>query len=373
VSRPVDAHAVILAGGRGTRFWPLSRADRPKQLLDLTGEGSLLALTLDRLDPLIPPRRQWIITNESLVDAVAEHAPRVPREQIIGEPLGRNTAPAIGLAARLIETRAGDLPFAVLPSDHIITPAESFREVLEFALAFAGEHPWLVTLGIRPTRPETGYGYIETGEPLKASKDAPRAGNSGSAPPVLEVERFTEKPDLPTARAYLAGGRHLWNSGMFAWKASVVAEGLRRHLPATMEALERCVTEEPGTAAFAGALERAYRESESISVDYALLEKAENVAVLPVDFRWNDVGSWPAMRDLWSLDEQGNAVRGEVLALDSADCIVHGPDRFTALLGVNNLVVVQTEDATLVCDADRAQDVRKILEELSRRNRPDLL
>ena len=361
MSGPQEAHAVILAGGRGTRFWPLSRQAHPKQLLDLTGHGSLLALTLDRLEALIPPQRQWILTSAALADTVAEQAPRIPREQIIGEPMGRNTAPAVGLAAQLILARAGDVPFAVLPSDHLIAPARDFQKTMSQALELAYGHDLLLTFGVEPTRPDTGYGYIETGEILEG------------ASPACRVAKFTEKPDVQTARAYLKGGRHLWNSGIFAWRASVVAEGLRRHLPQTMEALGHCAKEDLGTDAFASALEKAYKASDSISVDYALMERAENVAVLPADFQWNDVGQWPAMRDLWARDAQGNSHLGEVLALQSENCIVYGPDRLTALLGVKDLIVVQTEDATLVCDFDRAQDVKMILDELHKMNRDEFL
>ncbi len=367
MSSEIQAHAVILAGGRGTRFWPLSRAAHPKQLLDLTGQGSLLALTLERLEPLIPPERQWILTSADLADAVAEQAPRVPRAQIIGEPVGRNTAPAVALAALLIGERAGDPPFVVLPSDHLISPAEAFRDTLHFALSFAADHSRLVTLGVRPTRPETGYGYIELGARLEEPL------STGDEREIFEVKRFTEKPDRPTAETYLEGGRHLWNAGIFAWRPSVVLDGLRRYLPRTVEALAPCTRSELGTEAFADALEKGYTGSEPISVDYALLEKADNVAVLPVDFQWNDVGSWPAMRDLWPKDAAGNAHRGEILAVDSSGCIVHGRDRLTALVGVENLIVVQTEDATLVCDVERAQEVREVLEELHRRKRSDLL
>lgn len=357
-----DAHAVILAGGRGTRFWPLSRRRRPKQLLSLTPEGPLLAQTVARIEPLIPAERQWILTSHDLVDSCADVVPRVPRRQILGEPIGRNTAPAVALAAALLLERVGDVPFTVLPSDHLISPGERFRATLSRALQLAAQQDVLLTFGVRPDRPETGYGYIEAGGPL--------AGH----PQAMAVRAFTEKPDLPTAQRWLAGGRHLWNSGMFAWRASVVLDGLRRHQPGMAEALlsaARAGT--PGTDAFAAALEDAYQQVPAISIDYALMERAQNAAVLVADFEWNDVGHWLAMRSLWPADAQGNASFGKTVSVDSGDCIVYGPRRTTALVGVRDLVVVDTDDVLLVCDAQRAQDVRRVIEELERSGDRELL
>lgn len=350
------AHAFILAGGRGTRFWPLSRRRRPKQLLDFTGEGSLLALTAERVAPLVPPERQWIITSADLLPAVAEMVEGVPEEHLVGEPVGRNTAPAVALAAALLEEQAGDVPFLVLPSDHLITPGDRYRATLAGALRTVEEHDLLLTFGVPPTRPETGYGYIEVGE-------------SPPVPPrVRRVEAFREKPDAETARSYLEQGGFLWNSGMFAWRTSVVLAGLERHLPELVAAARRVAAAgAPGTSAFASALQGAYESAPTISIDYALMEKAANVGVVPADFVWNDVGHWVAMRELWPSDSAGNAVRGTVVPVDSRRNIVYGPDRVTALVGVENLVVVHTEDATLVCSSERAQDVRKILEQLERR------
>lgn len=361
MSKSPEGHAVILAGGRGTRFWPLSRREQPKQLLDLTGDGSLLALTLERLEPLVPAANQWILTSEVLADKVREQARRVPPEQIIAEPVGRNTACAVGLAAALVQQRAGDVPFAVLPSDHIIAPATEFQDALSRAFEITRNHEVLLTFGVNPTRPETGYGYIEQGEPLAA------------AAPARWVAAFTEKPDLATAKRYLEGGRHFWNSGIFAWRPSVVLDGLNRELPELSASVQSCAAAgEVGTSEFFEALKSTYEDAPSISIDYALMEKAENVVVLPAAFTWNDVGQWVSMRDLWPLDKDGNCSRGEVLALSSRDCVVYGPERLTALLGVENIIVVQTEDATLVCDAKRSQDVRLVLEALQREGREDL-
>jgi mannose-1-phosphate guanylyltransferase/mannose-6-phosphate isomerase len=286
----------------------------------------------------------------------------VPRQQIIGEPVGRNTAPAVALAAAVLLQRVGDVPFTVLPSDHLIAPGERFRATLLQALQLAAERDVLLTFGVRPDRPETGYGYIEAGAAL--------AGH----PQAMAVRAFTEKPDLPTAERWLAGGRHLWNSGMFAWRASVVLAGLRRHQPqAVLPMEEAAAAGAPGTDAFGSALERAYQQAPAISIDYALMERAENAAVLAADFQWNDVGHWLAMRTLWATDAQGNACYGRTVSVDSGDCIVYGPRRVTALVGVRDLVVVHTDDVLLVCDAKRAQDVRRVIDELERSGDQELL
>jgi mannose-1-phosphate guanylyltransferase len=350
-----DAHAFVLAGGRGTRFWPLSRRAKPKQLLDFTGEGPLLALTLERIRPVIPPERQWIITGEDLVDAVRAVAPSLPAEQIIGEPVGRNTAPAVALAAALLESQATESPFVVLPSDHLITPADTFQEDLRTALDVVAASPLLLTFGIEPSRPETGYGYIEAG-------DGMLPGTEGAVRPVAA---FVEKPDRETAARYVATGRHFWNSGMFAWRSDVLLGALREVEPEMVRLAESVAA--AGTEGRRLALEEAYGRMPAVSVDYALMEKARNVVVLPARFSWNDVGHWLAMRDLWTKDSAGNAVRGDVLAVESRDNIVFGEDRLTALLGVSDLVIVQTEDVTLVCAADRAQELRAVLDELNRR------
>jgi len=346
------AHAFVLAGGRGTRFWPLSRRANPKQLLDFTGAGPLLALTLARISAVIPAERQWIITSEELVDSVRALAPAVPAEQIIGEPVGRNTAPAVALAASLLEESAPGSAFLLLPSDHLISPEELFLEDLREALALVEQEELLLTFGIEPSRAETGYGYIE-------ASDAHAGGRA------RVVSAFVEKPDRATAEGYLAAGRYLWNSGMFAWRSDVVLQGLAAHEP-QMVKLAKSVAA-AGTEGRRKALERAYEGMPSVSIDYALMEKAKNVVVLPARFGWNDVGHWLAMRDLWERDAQGNSARGELLAMDSRDNIVLGEGRLTALLGVSDLVVVQTEDVTLVCSAERSQELRDVLDELKRR------
>ena len=346
-------HAFVLAGGRGTRFWPLSVRGRPKQLLDFTGEGTLLALTLERLAPLVPPENQWIITSRELADAVRAAVPQVPPEQVLAEPVGRNTAPAVALAATLLLERDIDAPFAVLPSDHLITPAEEFRARLALAFDHARAHDALITFGVPPDRPETGYGYIETGEAVPDT-DA------------LRVVAFREKPDLKTAGTYVTSGRHLWNSGMFVWRPKVVAAGLAEHAPRILEPILAMVREghDPGTAGFDAAFQKAYDTVSSISIDYALMEHADDVVVLPATFRWNDVGHWVAMRELWPSDPDGNASPNRLVTVDAGGNVVHGPDRLTALVGVKDLIVVSTDRVTMVCPVDRAQDVKQLIERL---------
>lgn len=356
------AHAFVLAGGRGTRFWPLSRHGRPKQFLDFTGEGPLLAMTLDRLDDLVPAAHRWVITGEDLVGPVRAAAPALPEERILAEPVGRNTAPAVALAACLLLRDHGDVPFVVLPSDHLIGPVDRFRALLGQALRLCAEEDVLVTFGVRPDRPETGYGYIEVRDA------APAAGS------VVAVEAFREKPDRATAQAYVDGGRHFWNSGMFAWRASRVVEGLRAHAPEVLVPVEAMVAggTRPGTPGFRQAFEEAYAAVAAVSIDYALMERASNVRVIPVDFQWNDVGHWLAMRELWPAVE-GNHARGECVAVDARGNIVHGEGRVTALVGVDGLIVVSTADATLVCAADRAQDIKLVLQALRDRGLNDRL
>ncbi|NNM34984.1 MAG: mannose-1-phosphate guanylyltransferase, partial [Gemmatimonadetes bacterium] len=290
-------HAFVLAGGRGSRFWPLSRRSHPKQLLDFTGDGSLLGITLGRVTPLIPASRQWILTNTDLAPTIAAAQPELDASHVVAEPVGRNTAPAIALAAALLEAAGEpDAPMLVLPSDHLIQPAEDFRSTVERALDIAAGSDLLLTFGIQPTRPETGYGYIETADEVEGMAPARR------------VAAFHEKPDRATAEQYLESGQTLWNSGMFAFRAAVLLaslEGFEPEMVASMRGVAAAGA--PGTPAFAAALEEAYEVSPSVSIDYALLEKAPNVGVLPAAFQWNDVGHWLAMRDLWPQDGDGNA------------------------------------------------------------------
>lgn len=351
-------HPVIMAGGRGTRFWPASRHDRPKQFLTVAGNESLLTRTGKRLFPLSSAADAWVVTSSRHVDMAARHLPEMPRQQIVGEPAGRNTAPCIALAAALVQRKDPDGVLVVTPADHWIADEEAFRAVMRKGADAAEEHRALVTFGITPTSPETGYGYIEAGDALEEGKDA-----------VRRVARFTEKPDLATAREFLAGGRHFWNSGIFAWRADVfLAELEKAHADMADACREIAAARDRD-----GAMAAAYPTLTSISVDYAVLEKSDNVLMVPGAFPWSDVGSWDALADILPVDGEGNALEGDVLAVDAAGCFVRATTRTTAIVGVRDLVVVDLEDSLLVCSKERAQDVKKIVDALEAGKREELL
>jgi mannose-1-phosphate guanylyltransferase len=345
-------HAVIMAGGVGTRFWPRSRRSRPKQFLRIGGDRPMIEETRRRLEGLVPPERTLVVTSASQVDLVREACPDLPEAGILAEPRGRNTAPCIALAALRVVGEDPDGLLLCLPADHVIRPAETFREAAAAVLARADEARSLLTFGIPPSFPSTGFGYIECGE---------RA--AGGEPPVHRVARFVEKPDRATAERYVAAGTFLWNSGMFAWRADVILEEMRRHLPEVVEALE-------GPAREAGprpspALAAAYDALPGISIDYGIMEKAARVEVVPAPFSWDDVGSWRALERVHDADEDGNVARGRLLALDAAGVIaVAEGDHTIAAIGVEDLIVIHTEDVTLVCPKDRAEDVKRLVDGL---------
>jgi mannose-1-phosphate guanylyltransferase len=352
---------VIMAGGVGERFWPSSRRLNPKQLLDLTGRGSMLRLTIDRIGDLAQPDEIYVYTNREQREAVlAGVRGMVPEANVIGEPVGRNTAPTIGLAAMVAEKRQGGGAMLVLPADHVVEPADRFRELVRAGEKFVSAERALLTFGIVPTRPETGYGYIRPGQEL---------WHEGSAV-VLRAEAFLEKPGPERARELVAEGC-FWNSGMFMWRTDTVLDGLRRHQPEMFAVLER-IAAASGTRPLDEVLNEEYRRAPAVSIDYALMEKADNVAVLRADFSWNDVGSWEFIRDVHAADADGNVLVGDHIAIDAHGNTVVARDRLVGLIGVDDLVVVDAGDAVLVCRRDRAQDVRKIVAELKRRGRNDL-
>ena len=355
-------HAVIMAGGAGTRFWPRSRARRPKQLLPVFGARSLIRCTFERLLPLVPPERILVVTRGEQVQGVRSELPELPAANLLVEPTGRNTAPAIGLAAAVLQARgAGKDAMVVLPSDHVIQREEEFRAVLAAGERLLQDHDVLLTLGITPLRPETGYGYIRGGEPV-----ATAAGRS-----FLRVERFVEKPHLETARALVADGRHLWNSGMFLWRPERIRAELERHLPDLAPGLSRLQAAH-GTAAWPAVLQTAYEGFPSLSIDYAVMEKASEVWVLPVDLGWSDVGTWASLAEVRPQDEGGNVLPPGALALQAERNIVEASGRVVVLLGVSDLIVVDAEDALLVCRRERAQDVGTIPERLRQRGQDSL-
>jgi len=354
-------HAVILAGGSGTRFWPESRESRPKQLLDITGHGTMIRVTIERILPVIPFQRIMVVTAASHAQEIMRELPELSRTRVVSEPRGRNTSPCVALAAYKLAREDPDGLMVVLPADHLIKKEEAFRHALRVAAsAAAGNH--LLTFGIRPTRPETGYGYIELGPPASEFDSAT----------IYHVKRFVEKPDRSTAEQYLDSGNYLWNSGMFVWKISTIIKAFETHLPSIARALERLVPV-MDTPEEAAALARTYEELTPISIDHGIMEKADNVLTLPIDVDWSDVGSWASLEDVWDLDENENATKGEVFVLEGKRCVVSSPRKVATILGVDDLIVVDTADALMVCRKDRAQDVAKIREILKKSGYDQLL
>lgn len=345
--------AVLLAGGLGTRFWPASRRSLPKQFLPIASRRTMIAETAARLKGLVPLERTLVITGSEHVARVRKTLSKLPPENILAEPIGRNTAAAIAWATLEIGRRVPDAVQVILPSDHVIRPVAKFRDAIAAAAAEAESADVLLTFGIRPTSPATGYGYIEAG--VRASE------RDGLA--VHGVARFVEKPDQARAQAFLASGRFFWNAGIFVWSTHSIAAALAQHAPATWMPLSRAFAERTP-----GAIERAYPLLPSESIDVAVLEKAQNVRVVPIDFQWSDVGSWAALAEVHPLDPHGNCVAGgtRLVSEDAEGCIVYGKSgEVTALIGVKDLVVVRAGRATLVCPRDRAQDVKAIVARLA--------
>jgi mannose-1-phosphate guanylyltransferase len=370
--KTIDFRPVILAGGSGTRFWPRSRRARAKQVLALDGERSMIQQTVERLKPLSSLEHTWVITNDLLAGEIADQLKGVPLSQIVQEPAARNTAPACGLAAFLIEKDNPDAVLGVFPSDHVIGDEPRFLKILQRGIALAAAGANMVVLGIEPTRPETGYGYIETGD---------LAGDDST----LRVRRFTEKPNLMKAEEFVAAGNYYWNSGMFLWSARTLANAVREHLPETAPLLEE-IAAAFGTKNFEKIFAELYPKCENISVDYAILEprsaKGENnsnLFCLPAEFAWNDLGSWASLYE-YQLetrlrgDGEGNVADSDGhLTIHGANNYVYSPRKFVALVGVENLVIVDTEDALLIAHRDHSQDVGKIVKELTQLGKTELI
>ena len=365
----LSTHAVVLAGGRGTRFWPRSRTRTPKQLLNIVGKQTMLEQTVGRLRPLISPDRIWSVTNAEQSAALRKQLPAASRKRVLTEPVGRNTAAAIALAAIHIRAAAkGDALMAVLPSDQFIAQPGKYRSIVSAALKLASERGRMVVLGIPPTRPETGYGYVEgVGEAVEANGF-----------PAYAVRRFTEKPALAAAQEYVASGNYQWNAGMFFWRISTFFENLQRHLPKTYAYLERLAAS-IGTRAYEKKLRAIYPKLENISVDYAILERATGqpgppqVFVIPAEIGWSDIGSWGAVYELLAKQPHENVFAGPGHSLDASGNFLYSPNKFVAVIGVSNLVVVETSDALLVVPRDRAQEVAKLVRHLEEQKRKDLL
>lgn len=353
---------VVMAGGRGTRFWPRSRTKRPKQLLDIVGTKTILEQTIDRLLPITDWEHILIVTEISQAAAVKDLLPDLPETRLIIEPLGRNTAPCIGLAALILEEIDSSATMAVLPADHFISRVSSFQETLLAAAQAAQSGDFLVTLGITPTFPETGYGYLERGE----------KGMEIDRRQVWKVKAFHEKPDRIKAEDMLKTGRFLWNSGMFVWTVAAILGQMSRLTPdlhGELMKLKKFI----GTPDWEPALTAGYEAMEDVSIDYAIMERADQVLMLEGDFGWNDVGSWEAVYQLKPKDEKGNCLTGPVFILDSQGCLVHSPQKTVALIGMEDLIVVDTPDALLICPRERAQEVKKIVQLLEDQGKFELL
>ncbi|MBI3995392.1 MAG: mannose-1-phosphate guanylyltransferase/mannose-6-phosphate isomerase [Nitrospirae bacterium] len=365
-----NIYAVILAGGSGSRFWPLSRELYPKQLLKLIGDETMLQRTLRCAEKAASSQNIYVVTHRRQSDAVRMQAAVVtamPSDRFIAEPLAKNTAAAVGLAAAILERRDPDAVMVVMPADHVILKSAAFGRAVRAAHRLAGEG-WLVTFGIKPVQPETGYGYIRRGESLRAPSGKKNPGG-------YRVGGFTEKPNLQTAKRYLADGRFYWNSGIFVWKASAILEAIKNHQPRLHRGLI-AIQQALGTPEEEKTIEEVYDQLDSVSIDYGVLERLPKnrslrrtgLAVLPVDMGWSDVGSWTAIEQISRTDSMGNVMVGNVIDLDSRNSILYADKRLVATIGLEDLVVVDTEDATLVCHKNRAQDVRKVVEALRKRN-----
>ena len=349
-------YAVIMAGGRGERFWPMSTGDRPKQVLDLFGEKPLVQEAVDRPKGVVDVENIIIITNATTVDPIRKCVPELPPGNVIGEPVGRDTAAACALGCAVVKARDPNGVLCVLTADHIIKDAEIFRQTLTDSASLAREQDVLITIGIQPTYASTGFGYIEFGEAL----------SSPSTIPFSEALRFVEKPDAETAERYLEDGHYCWNSGMFIWSVKAFNDAISKHRPQLIQMMDRMASE-AGTETFNVALAEEYGLLEKISIDYAVMEKADNIVMARGGFRWYDVGSWPALADHFPMDGTGNTVVGNAELVDAEANIVVSKGRLTGVIGVDNLVVIQSKNATLVCARERAQDVKELVRRLEAR------
>ncbi len=346
-------YAVIMAGGKGTRFWPLSREKRPKHLLNITGENSIIQYTVDRIDSLVEKKNIMIVTGASHADQISRQLPDIPDKNILVEPMGRNTAPCIGLAAMHIKKRNADAVMCILPSDHLIGDNQAFLAALAAAREMATKRDCLVTIGIKPRWAETGYGYMERGTSSESIGEAK----------VYRVRSFREKPDASTAETFLKNGGFFWNSGMFIWKVSTLLKAIKELLPDLYEGLLK-IEASIGTKHEYDVLYNTYQQIQSVSIDYGVMEKASDVVMLEGDFGWNDIGSWDALWEILEKDGKGNVTRGEIILSNTSNCLIHSPDKMVALVGVKDLIVVETKDSLLICRRESSQDVKKIVEQL---------
>jgi len=358
-------YGVIMAGGVGARFWPLSRERKPKQFLSIFGNESLIEMTFNRLRTIIDADKIYVVTNEIQQQAINEQLTDLPEENIITEPFGRNTAPCIGLAAVHIRHSDPDATMVIVPADHIIQNIDEYTRIMKNAIEVADDTSQLVTIGITPTRPETGYGYIQY-------IDESEKKNPHVAKGAFRVKTFAEKPNLSTAERFLESGDFLWNSGMFIWKVSTILGEINRLLPELHDGMEN-ISEAIGSNSYPSTVSQVYRMIRGISIDYGVMEKAEHVYVLCGKFGWSDVGSWDEVYRVSSKDKHGNALHGRVITRNSNNNLLYANNRTIATYGVDDLIIVETDDAILVCKRGESQDVKEVVDYIRRKHIDDLL
>ena len=355
----MELFVVIMAGGVGSRFWPRSKQEKPKQLIRIFGENTMIQDTVNRVEGLVEPENILIITNQVQKEQILKQLPQLKKENIIAEPFGKNTAACIGLASILIHNKNKDAVTIILPADHLIQNKREFHKVLKKAAKFAYKSDGLVTIGIQPTRPETGYGYIQI------SDEEVEKG-------IYKIQTFAEKPNLLTAKRFLKSGDFVWNSGMFIWKTETILQEIKTYLPELYEGLlnlEKAI----GTKSFEKVLTKVYGQLVSISIDYGIMEKSQKVFLTKGNFSWSDVGSWEEVYQLSKKNKNNNAEIGDVYTEDTSGSYVFSPKKFTAVVGLENIIVINTDDALLICNRDSAQDVKHIVEYLKMENRDELI
>ena len=358
-------YAVIMAGGVGSRFWPRSREKSPKQLLEIVGKGTMIQNTVARITDLIPPSNTYIVTNKVQKGKLAKQLPQIPEEQILVEPIGRNTAPCIGLASLFIKRQDPNAVMVVLPADHVMADEAEFRRILALAVDVAAESGSLVTIGIKPDRPETGYGYIQVIDDHDKENPFFERG-------AYRVKTFAEKPNPETAQLFLQSGDFLWNSGMFVWRVDAIMAEIERQLPEMYGQLDR-ISEAIDSREYEHVLEEVYHMIRGISIDYGVMEKAHSVYVIKGDFGWSDVGSWDEVYRISGKDDHGNSVTGRTFLRNTTNSIVHAGDKFVAAIDVDDLIIVVSDDAVLVCKRGQSQDVKEVVDYLRRKQHNEFL
>lgn len=355
-----NSYHVILAGGFGSRFWPRSRKDYPKQLLKIFGNESMIRLTVNRLKSITKPNNILIVASENLCLKMKSELPEIPETNFIVEPSGRNTAPAIGLAAVHIYNRDVNAVMCIYPADHLILEVEKFSEIVTQGIHFANENPALITMGVNPTYPATGYGYIQIGDSTDTNSD------------IYKVKTFAEKPPIESAKRFVESREFLWNSGMFIWKAEIILLEMKTYMPELHESLD-VIYDSIKSGKYDIVLDREWEILQPESIDYGIMEKAKNTYTLKADFSWNDMGTWKSVYDVLSKDENGMILQGNVISIQSQDSIVYSQDKLTAVIGIDNIAVVNTDDATLIMPLEQAEKVKEVVTQLKNSGMDDFL